>query len=384
MDIESHTLYAIFGLIISLALLPNPTISTKCSFPAIFNFGASNADTGGYSALFGQVPPPNGETYFHTPSGRICDGRLVIDFIAENFGLPYLSAFLDSVGSNFSHGANFATVASSIGPQDMPIALGGNSPISLDVQFAQFSDFHRRSQILRKQGGVFEKLLPQEDYFSQALYTFDIGQNDLTAGYKKNLTTEQIKAYVPDVMGQFSNIIKKIYGEDGRIFWVHNTGPLGCLPYFLDRFLITAGQMDKYGCASPFNEAAQYLNLKLKEALAQLRKDLPEARITYVDIYSVKYTLITQAKKYGFEKPFIVCCGQGGKYNYHLKNYCGLNKTIGGKEIVISNTCKDLSVRVNWDGTHFTEAANKWVFNQIASGSFTDPPISLDMACQRN
>ena len=27
--------------------------------------------------------------------------------------------------------------------------------------------------------------------------------------------------------------------------------------------------MDKYGCFSPFSEAAQYLNLKLKEALAQ-------------------------------------------------------------------------------------------------------------------
>lgn len=51
-------------------------------------------------------------------------------------------------------------------------------------------------------------MLPKEDYFSQALYTFDIGQNDLTAGYKLNMTIEQVKAYVPDVLGQFSNVIK--------------------------------------------------------------------------------------------------------------------------------------------------------------------------------
>lgn len=57
-------------------------------------------------------------------------------------------------------------------------------------------------------GGVFEKLLPEADYFSEALYTFDIGQNDLTAGYKLNMTTEQVKAYVPDVLSQLSNIIK--------------------------------------------------------------------------------------------------------------------------------------------------------------------------------
>lgn len=33
--------------------------------------------------MFGQPasPPPNGETFFHSPAGRVCDGRLVIDFI---------------------------------------------------------------------------------------------------------------------------------------------------------------------------------------------------------------------------------------------------------------------------------------------------------------
>lgn len=55
---------------------------------------------------------------------------------------------------------------------------------------------------------MFETLLPKADYFSKALYTFDIGQNDLTAGYKLNLTTEQIKASVPDMLAQFSNAVK--------------------------------------------------------------------------------------------------------------------------------------------------------------------------------
>ena len=55
---------------------------------------------------------------------------------------------------------------------------------------------------------MFKELLPKEEYFSEALYTFDIGQNDLTAGYKLNLTSEQVKAYVPDVLSQFSNVIR--------------------------------------------------------------------------------------------------------------------------------------------------------------------------------
>lgn len=54
-----------------------------CNFPAIYNFGDSNSDTGGISAAFLAVPPPNGETFFGRPSGRTSDGRLVIDFIGK-------------------------------------------------------------------------------------------------------------------------------------------------------------------------------------------------------------------------------------------------------------------------------------------------------------
>lgn len=69
-------------LLIAQTLVQNSVLGSKdCNFPAIFNFGDSNSDTGGFSAAFGQLPPPNGETFFHAPSGRYSDGRLIIDFI---------------------------------------------------------------------------------------------------------------------------------------------------------------------------------------------------------------------------------------------------------------------------------------------------------------
>ena len=55
-----------------------------CEFPAIYNFGDSNSDTGGISAAFEPIPAPYGENYFRKPTGRVCDGRLVIDFIGNN------------------------------------------------------------------------------------------------------------------------------------------------------------------------------------------------------------------------------------------------------------------------------------------------------------
>lgn len=71
-----------FALVFSFTFLPNPVSPlSPCSFPAVFNFGDSNSDTGGLSAAFGQAPSPNGETYFGAPAGRFSDGRLIIDFI---------------------------------------------------------------------------------------------------------------------------------------------------------------------------------------------------------------------------------------------------------------------------------------------------------------
>lgn len=374
--------WVVISTFLVVVMVTSPVIGARnCSFPAIFNFGDSNSDTGGLSAAFGQAPPPNGITFFHTPAGRFSDGRLIVDFLAQDLGLPYLSAYLDSIGSNFNSGANFATAGSTIRPQNTTRSQSGYSPISLDVQLVQYSDFKARSILVRKKGEMFMKLLPKEEYFSEALYTFDIGQNDLTAGYKLNMTTEQVKAYIPDVLGQFSNVIRSVCKEGGRSFWIHNTGPLGCLPYMLDRYSMSAAQMDKFGCAKPFNEVAQYFNYGLKETVVQLRKELPEATIVYVDVYTVKYTLISHAQKYGFEKGVIACCGQGGKYNFNNVARCGATKIVNGKKIVIAKSCKDPSVKIIWDGIHYTEASNKWIFQQIANGYFSDPPISLNMAC---
>lgn len=53
--------------------------------------------------------------------------------------------------------------------------------------------------------------MPKEEYFSKALYTFDIGQNDLTAGFfMSNSTLPQVNATVPDIVNSFSANIKVV------------------------------------------------------------------------------------------------------------------------------------------------------------------------------
>lgn len=57
-------------------------------------------------------------------------------------------------------------------------------------------------------GGIYASLMPQEEYFSQALYTFDIGQNDFTADLFADMPIEKIYASVPDVINSFAYNVK--------------------------------------------------------------------------------------------------------------------------------------------------------------------------------
>lgn len=96
-----------------------------------------------------------------------------------------------------------------------------------------------------------------------------------------------------------------IYSEGGRNFWIHNMEPLGCFPFMVQSFMNgTSDQIDQSGCAIPPNQLSQIFNSMLKDEIHQLQEDFPLAKFTYVDIYTIKYSLISQATKYGkWEQP---------------------------------------------------------------------------------
>lgn len=59
--------------------------------PVIFNFGDSNSDTGGLQAGLGYViGPPHGRRFPGGATGRLCDGRLIIDFLCQSHLLRLL------------------------------------------------------------------------------------------------------------------------------------------------------------------------------------------------------------------------------------------------------------------------------------------------------
>ncbi|KAA8530175.1 hypothetical protein F0562_004884 [Nyssa sinensis] len=346
--------------------------------PAIYNFGDSNSDTGGIAAAFFPMAAPCGETFFGRPVGRASDGRLIIDFIAEHLKLPYLSPYLDSIGTKFQQGANFATGGATIRRQNESWFQNGVSPFPLDIQIEHYDQFKARTSYLYNQAKEpsDRSNLPNPEDFSKAIYIFDIGQNDLAVGFR-TMSDEQLQAAIPDIVNQFAAAVQQLYKKGARAFWIHNTGPIGCLPVTtVNIHNPTPGYLDEHGCVKGQNDIAIEFNRQLKGRVTKLRAELPQAALTYVDIYSAKYGLISNAKNQGFEEAFKICCGH---HENGISIWCGQKGNINGRE-VYGDSCANPSKVISWDGVHFSESANLWIANQIMNGSLSDPPIPITKA----
>lgn len=168
------------------------------------------------------------------------------------------------------------------------------------------------------------------------------------------------------------------------------------------------GYLDKSGCVKAQNEMAMEFNRKLKETIINLRKELTRAAITYVDVYSAKYEMMSNPKRLGYKNPsqrnpnrcnqhilqkvvnfvlvFVgfanplkVCCGYHEKYD-HI--WCGTKGKVNNTEIY-GAPCRNPATAVSWDGVHYTEAANKHVADRTHGGLLTDPPVPITRACYR-
>ncbi|CAA0823643.1 GDSL esterase/lipase [Striga hermonthica] len=102
-------------LLLVFAFLTPAFCKPYTKYESIFGFGDSLTDTGNLLLsgalkfpVIGQLP--YGETFFHRATGRCSDGRLIIDFIAEAYGLPYIPPYLAVAKDDekFEHGVNFA------------------------------------------------------------------------------------------------------------------------------------------------------------------------------------------------------------------------------------------------------------------------------------
>ncbi|XP_031130658.1 GDSL esterase/lipase At1g28610-like [Ipomoea triloba] len=352
-------------------------------YTSIFGFGDSITDTGNYISLISkgllpldEIPncsvPPYGETFFHHPTGRCSDGKLIIDFIAEHYGLPLTPPYMGGENANREGGVNFAVI--------------GATALSDDVLEAKWS-YSRDNISMMAQINMFKTYLPSicktsscGEILDKSLIVFgSFGSND----YASTILMKKVEdAYrlQPLVINAVGSAIEELIKLGVVNLVVPGMLPAGCLG---DCLAVYYGSNEEdydpiTGCLTWLNEFTQKHNELLQKELTRIQKHYPNVFITYADYYNAGLELFISPNKYGFNKEtrLISCCGSGGPYNSYVDDTkCGYP---------FSHACDDPSSYIEWDGAHLTQAANEWIAKGLLSGLYTSPNITTSCVSSAN
>ncbi|KAJ8433594.1 hypothetical protein Cgig2_016524 [Carnegiea gigantea] len=197
------------------------------------------------------------------------------------------------------------------------------------------------------------------DELRNAIFSVDIGQYDLANSL--GLSHKQIvDEKIPPALASIKNAIKLLYELGARKFVIYSTGPFGYLPRILDG--LRKGdhhlRLDKVGCSVDCNELVRTFNDGLSSLLAAIRSQMEEALIVYVVMKSPNFSLIFASR---LQNPLIPFPSQEGS---------------------APTICLDPSRAVNWDGIHYSEAANSIIASKIWFGKYASPYIKFKDLCE--
>ncbi|KAJ1384397.1 SGNH hydrolase superfamily [Sesbania bispinosa] len=363
-------IFIFFSITLTCVFFGNVSNANPLPYEAIFNFGDSISDTGDADKTHPPFPSnsPYGSTYFKHPAGRLSDGRLIIDFIAEAYGLPFLPAYLNlTKDQDIKKGVNFA--------------FAGATALDFEYFIRNGVDKPATDKSLSIQLGWFKKIKPTickskkdcDGFFKKSLFLVgEIGGNDVIAHLSYRNVTE-LRELVPPMVEAITNAIITLIEEGVVELAVPGNFPIGCISGVLT--LVNSTQKDDYdqfGCLIGYNTFIEYYNGQLKHAIETLRQKHPQVKIMYFDYYNDAKRLFQTPQQYGFtsDKNEIIkaCCGASGTYNVNVNIACGSPATT---------VCPDPSKVINWDGAHFTEAAYKQIAKGLVEGPFVNPSLEL-------
>ncbi|KAJ4765794.1 GDSL esterase/lipase [Rhynchospora pubera] len=360
--------------LVFLLLLSLPCLGLgNTQISSIFSFGNSYTDTGNLLALGSmnqtQGPvvsdfPPYGMNFFHEPTGRFCDGRLIIDFIAQAFNLPLLPPYLAHNGS-YQNGANFAVSGTTGLDLSFFVERNASNPFflntTLDVQLEWFMEL--KPQLCTS----FEDC---RIFFRKSLFIVgEFGINDFSVAFMAGKTLAEVRSYVPYLVKTIEKAVEKLIKEGALTIVVSENVPFGCLPSVLSLYP-SSNEKDydpQTGCLIKYNELSLYQNKLLRKAVTWLRLRYPYVRLIIGEYYRPMTEFVKYPKQFGFiETPLQVCCGGGGQYNFNIIQGCGMPGV---------NACQNPSTYLYWDGPHLTEAAYHYIADGWLRGPYADLPI---------
>lgn len=322
----------------------------NATVPAVFAFGDSIVDPGNNNGLATvakcDFPPYGRDLDPGVPIGRFSNGRVPSDMLAEKLGVKkFLPAYLDPnlELQDLLTGVSFASGANGYDPLSAKLAL----VLSLSDQLDLYSEYMEtvRSAVGEERASAIA---------SESVYMVCTGANDITNTYFATPLRRfkyDVSSYADLLVSSALSFLRELYGLGARRIGVLSLPPVGCLP---SQRTLHGGP--KRGCFNSANEAAVLFNSKLYAEIDSLRKELPGARLVYMDIYYPLLAIMQGPAQFGFEVSAKGCCGTG---NIEVSYLCSrLDNPV---------MCDDDTKYVFWDSFHPTEATYRMLTDQIYS-----------------
>ncbi|TKW14478.1 hypothetical protein SEVIR_5G171100v4 [Setaria viridis] len=353
-------------LLVSFVLLLNSPVGFCGCYKHIFAFGDSIIDTGNFAFTSGNNPTPikelpYGMTYFNRPTGRVSDGRVIVDFYAQALGLPLIPPSIPEEGSGqFPTGANFAVLGSTALSWDYyKIKYNFAMPAAshLDLQLQSFKKVLARIT----PGDAAAKSLLAESLVVMG----EIGGNDYNFWFfNRNNPRETPSQYMPDVVSRIGAAVQEVINLGAKAVLVPGNFPIGCVPQYLGMFDSNKPtDYDEHGCLVWFNEFSKKHNQLLQQEVARLRLQNAGVKIIFADYFGAAMQFVQNPTRYGIDDPLVSCCGGEGRY--HTGKGCDKTAKIWG------NPGKFAS----WDGIHMTEKAYSIIAQGVLNGPYADTPM---------
>ncbi|CAN6444728.1 unnamed protein product [Victoria cruziana] len=318
--------------------------------PAFFIFGDSSVDVGTNNFLGtlarSDLPPYGRDFDTHKPTGRFCNGRLIVDYLALHMGLPFVPAFLGQSGEveSMIHGVNYASAGAGI------LFTSGSDlgqHISLTQQIEQAVDTFQLFAL-----SLGERRANQ--LFADSIFFLSVGSNDYIHHYLRNASGIKLQ-YLPWGFNQLlistvKQRLKTLHTMNARRFLVLGLAPLGCTPHFLWEYQSKDGE-----CINEINDMILEFNFGMRYMIDELNKEFKNAIFIFCDAFMGSEDILMNHEHYGFKTVTEACCGVG--------RYAGWIMCISSQM-----ACKNATTHVWWDQFHPTDAVNSILADNIWSG----------------
>ncbi|XP_047047340.1 GDSL esterase/lipase EXL3-like [Lolium rigidum] len=316
-----------------------PAAAGPLKFPALLAFGDSVADTGNNNYVRTIVRanfPPYGKDFAgHKATGRFCDGKVSVDFLASALGVkellpPYLKKDLSL--EELKTGVSFASAGSGYDNSTCRTM----SALTMERQLQMFQEYKA------KVGGTIP---------DKTLYLLVWGSNDIVEHFTfaDGITEPNYADYL---VKRAISYIQSLVDLGAKRVALTGIPPVGCLPS--QRMM--AGGIRKQ-CATDRNQLSIMFNRKVSQEMATLNAKLPGVTLVYIDLYGIFTDMIERHDALGFKNGKDACCGYIGLAAAVLCNFA-------------SPLCPDPSKYIFWDSYHPTEAAYKVIIDVIVDKYF--------------